>query len=214
MNRNPSRPPPTRRRPGRPSLPAVQALTDEELARLEMQLETLPEPLEPLSVGALDGFLCGVLLQPQTVAPGVFLPRITDAQGRSPPAAFDLRPIHTAVRRRHAELQSAIAGRRWFDPWVFDDAGDADPAAVVPWVTGFAFAMECFPSLIDRDEPELTHPLALIFRHLPAEDLEDAQEVLDEIEQLEPPATLADAIEELVRATLLLADVADALRAG
>jgi uncharacterized protein len=72
--------------------------------------------------------------------------------------------------------------------------------------------MECFPQLIDRDEPALTHPLALIFRHLPPDELEDAQEVLDEIEQLEPPDTLAAAVEELVRATLLLADVADELR--
>lgn len=190
----------------------MQALTDEELDTLQSSLEAVPEPLEPLSLSALDGYLCGVLLQPEAVPASAYLPRILDAQGRPAPPGFDLRPIHAAVKRRHAELLAAIAGRRWFDPWVFDDAPEADPAAVVPWVTGFAFAMECFPRLIDRDEPELTHPLALIFRHLPADDLEDAQAVQDEIEQLEPPATLEAAIEELVRATLLLADVADTLR--
>ena len=194
------------------SFPQVQALTDEELTELEARLASVPEPLEPLPVSAIDGFLCGVILQPDTVAPTDYLPRIVDTQGRSPPTGFDAGAIDAAVQRRHAELKAAITARRWFDPWVFDETGDANPGAVAPWVTGFAFAMECFPALIDRDEPELTHPLALLFRHLPPEDLEDAQEVQDEIEQLEPPATLEAAIEELVRATLLLADVSDRLR--
>lgn len=211
MIRRPGPAPAPRRQPEKTS-PRVQALTDDDLAELAAKLESVPEPLEPLSVSALDGYLCGVLLQPDAVPLAAWLPRIVDAQGRPPPRGVDLRPIHATVQRRHAELRAAIEGRRWFDPWVFDDSGDADPAAVVPWVTGFAFAMECFPSLIDRDEPELTHPLALLFRHLPPEDLEDAQDVIDEIEQFEPPDTLEAAVEELVRATLLLADVAEALR--
>ena len=53
----------------------------------------------------------------------------------------------------------------------------------------------------------LTEPLALLYRHLDADDLEDADELLDEIESLEPPADLTEAVEDLVRATLLLADV-------
>ena len=53
----------------------------------------------------------------------------------------------------------------------------------------------------------LTGPLALLYRHLDVDDLEDADALLAEIESLEPPADLAAAVEELVRATLLLADV-------
>jgi len=48
----------------------------------------------------------------------------------------------------------------------------------------------------------------LLYRHLDPGDLEDADTLLAEIEALEPPADLASAVEELVRATLLLADVA------
>jgi uncharacterized protein len=43
--------------------------------------------------------------------------------------------------------------------------------------------------------------------HLDPEDLEDADELLAEIEMLEPPQDVAEAVEGLVRSTLLIADV-------
>jgi len=67
--------------------------------------------------------------------------------------------------------------------------------------------MELFPELMQRDAQSLTEPLALLYRHLSPDDLEDADELLEEIETLEPPEDLAEAVEGLVRATLLLADV-------
>ena len=54
---------------------------------------------------------------------------------------------------------------------------------------------------------QLTEPLALLYRHLDPDDLEDADELLEEIESIEPPETLDEAVEDLVRAILLLADV-------
>lgn len=186
--------------------PAVQPLTDDELLDLDERLASVPEPLEALSASALDGFLCGVLLQPRRVPPSRFLAWVTDTEGRPLPETFDALPLHAAVLRRHAELDAAIQARRWFDPWVFAEPG-ADVTAVDPWVTGFTFAMECFPALIDRDDPELTPPLALVFRHVDPADLEDADDLLEEIESLEPLQTLEEAIEHLVRATLQLADL-------
>ena len=119
--------------------------------------------------------------------------------------------------------------RRWFDPWVFELDGDGTAAAdqgaaagagdeldpsddpAYPWVAGFAAALETFPALLGADEAALIGPLALLYRHLGADDLEDADALLAEIETLEPPADLGAAVEELVRATLLLADVAATL---
>jgi uncharacterized protein len=79
-------------------------------------------------------------------------------------------------------------------------------------VAGFATALELFPGLMALDAQAITEPLALLYRHLDAEDLEDADDLLAEIETLEPPADLTEAVEELVRATLLLADVSRPLR--
>lgn len=190
--------------------PPQQALTEADLQRLQQLLDAVPEPLEALDVSMLDGFLCGVLLQPQAVVEMQWMRHVTDADGRPLPAGFDAAMLHQLVRRRHAELDAAIESRQWFDPWVFelDGDGSASPSETVyAWVAGFATAMEFFPQLLRLDAARLREPLALLYRHLDPDDLEDADDLIEEIESLEPPADLSEAVEELVRATLLLADV-------
>ena len=187
-------------------------LDEREIDELQALLDRVPAPLEPLDVSMLDGYLCGVLVQPVRAPASRWLPHITDADGRALPAKFDATRLHALAQRRHAELNDAISRRQWFDPWVFELEGDDEdepsaPDAVYPWVAGFALAMECFPELMQRDEQVLTEPLALLYRHLDPDDLEDADELLAEIETLEPPEDLSAAVEELVRATLLLADI-------
>ncbi|MEO6033294.1 MAG: UPF0149 family protein, partial [Burkholderiaceae bacterium] len=196
-------------------------------------------------------FLCGVLVQPQMIDAPRWLRHVTDADGGALPPGFDAARLHTLALRRHAELNAAIAQRRWFDPWIFeleddpdagvreagapidpgdrdraaddldafggeDDGGDGLPPAidaVYPWVAGFATALELFPALMQYDASALTEPLALLYRHLAPDDLEDADDLLAEIETLEPPIDLEEAVEDLVRATLLLADVSRPLAA-
>lgn len=198
--------------------PTAPPLGERELDELQHLLDAVPAPLEALDVSMLDGFLCGVLVQPRAIARARWLPHVTDVDGRALPPTFAAARLHELALRRHAELNDAIARRQWFDPWVFelepehgapvDDGEAGDAAAVYPWVAGFATALELFPDLMALDAQQLTEPLALLYRHLGADDLEDADELLAEIEQLEPPADLSEAVEELVRATLLLADIA------
>jgi uncharacterized protein len=202
----------------------VAAVTDLERDELEALLDRVPAPLEPLDASMLDGFLCGLLVQPRRIQPSRWLPHITDVDARALPHSFDARRLQQLALRRHDELEDAIARRQWFDPWVFelrsdppdtarspapDDPDAAPPAveAVYPWVAGFATALELFPDLMALDAPGVTEPLALIYRHLDPDDLEDADALLAEIESLELPDDLTDAVEGLVRATLLLADV-------
>lgn len=178
----------------------------------------------------LDGYLCGVLLQPRRIAVARWFPHVTDVDGRALPTHVDTSRLASLVLRRHAELDDAIGRRQWFDPWVFelsdgdeaeathvdhkdddddDEEGGTGPIdAVYPWVAGFATALELFPDLMALDAKALTEPLALVYRHLGPDDLEDADELLAEIESLEPPEDLSEAVEGLVRATLLLADIA------
>ena len=191
-----------------------QALTESDIDRLQALLDAVPPPCEPLDASMLDGYLCGVLLQPRRVPESRWLPHVGDVDARPVPASHDLAPLHALVRRRHAELDAAIGRRDWFDPWVFElDEGDDDAPAtpsqtVMPWVAGFATAMEFFPELMREHEATLIEPLALLYRHLDPEDLEDADALIEEIETLEPPERLEEAVEDLVRATLLIADVA------
>ena len=184
------------------------------MASLQELLDAVPAPLEPLDLPALDGYLCGVLVQPGRIAPARWLAHVADVDARPAPRGFDPAPLHALVGRRHAELAAAIGARRGFDPWVFeaDPAGEDDPvrAAVLPWVAGIATAFELFPGTMQLAPETTLEPLALLDQHLDPDDLEDADELLAEIESIEPPADLTEAVEQLVRAVLLLADAARA----
>ncbi|MDP1898859.1 MAG: YecA family protein [Rubrivivax sp.] len=191
-----------------PPIPTSPTLTDADLQRLESLLDALPPPWQPLDVCALDGFLCGVLLQPQRPSLTQWLPLVTDVEARPAPAGAALDELHALVQRRHAELDHAIAQRLWFDPWIYPLDDEATPAdCVLPWVAGFAAAMEAFPALMALTHPDLVEPLALLFMHFDPEDLEDADALLAVIDTLEPPADLAEAVQDTVRALMLIADV-------
>ena len=193
--------------------PPHTPLGERELEQLQSLLDALPAPLEPLDVSALDGFLVGVLLQPQPVPTSRWLPHVHDLDARPAPSVLNLGPLHALVLRRHAELERAITSRRWFDPWVFDlepqDPGTevAPSEVVLPWVGGFAAALDLFPGLLARADTAAREPLATLYAHFDPDDLEDADELLETIATLEPPDTVAEAVEDLVRCTLLLADV-------
>lgn len=202
------------RRPASPHGPArLPALSDREREQLEALLDALPAPLAPPDISALDGFLVGVLLQPKAVPEAQWLPWAHDFDGgRAAPPGVDLTRLQSLVRRRHAELGQAIAARRWFDPWVFelepaegeDEVSPSD--VVVPWVAGFAAALEHFPALLDNAGADAREPLAALYAHFDPADLEDVGDLADEIATLEPSETVDDAVEDLVRCTLLLAD--------
>lgn len=185
------------------------ALGDQDIQHLQELLDQVPGPLQPLDVSAVDGFLCGVLLQPNAVDASLWLPCITDVEARDLPTGFSPQVLHDLVQRRHAQLQRAIAKRDWFDPWVFELEAQAAPSeCVLPWVAGFAAAMDRFPQLMQRTDPQLLEPLALIYMHFDAQDLEDADALQQMIDTLEPPADLGEAVQDLVRSVMLLADIA------
>jgi uncharacterized protein len=184
-------------------------LADAEIHRLDELLASIHAPLQPMDASAVDGYLCGLLLQPVTILWREALGPVfdLDARGRPPPALAD--EIAELVGRRHDELAQAIGARQWFDPWIFETDDDEPPAqAQLLWVAGFAVALERYPQLLALRDPALREPLAVLFACVDPQDLEDADDLLPLIETLEPPATLDEAAEDLVRSVLLLADVA------
>lgn len=204
----PAAAPPRRTEPLAASPRSEGPLSEAEMATLEDLLDQLPDSLEPLDTVMLDGYLCGVLLQPRPVAEAQWLRHIVDIDGRAAPTRFPMAEFAALVRRRHAELDRAIARRQWFDPWVYELDDEAGPVeTVLPWVAGFSVAMDAFASLLQAHEDELLEPLATLYRYFDPEDLEDAEALQAEIETLEPPRDLAEAVEDLVRSVLLIADV-------
>jgi len=196
-----------------PSADSLRPLSDAERDRLEALLDALPAPLEPLDLSALDGFLVGVLLQPRPVPREAWLRHAADIDGRAVPAGVPVQALNALVVRRHAELEHAISERAWFDPWVFEleaEAGTTEcppSQAVLPWVAGLAAALERFPALLQIDDPAMHEPLAVLYAHFDPDDLDDADELRLLIDEIEPPDSLSEAVQDLVRCTLLLADV-------
>ena len=79
---SPPNPPRRRGAAAPPSPPKLAPLSERELGQLQDLLDAVPAPLEPLDLPALDGYLCGVLVQPGRIAPARWLAHVADADAR------------------------------------------------------------------------------------------------------------------------------------
>ena len=116
-----------------PSRGAIAAadhdLSDAEFAELDELLADIPEPLEPLDVVMLDGFLCGVHRPAELLDADAWLPFVFDAGGHrwgEAEPSPEQRRARALILRRHAALNRAIAEFGSFDPFILevDDEGD------------------------------------------------------------------------------------------
>jgi len=106
-------------------------LNDAEFAELDELLAATPEPLTPVDVVMLDGYLCGVLVQPVMLEPAVWLPHVFDFDGAPLPEETDAawRDRTTAlIMRRHAALNRALTEDGWFDPLILEFDEEAEQA--------------------------------------------------------------------------------------
>ena len=201
-------------------------LSDREIEELDAALAAVPEPYEPLDVVMLDGFLVGLLLQPQPVLPSQWLSYVFDGEGRDaalPSGADRFKRIADLILRQHNYLAACINAREPFDPIVFpieDEAGQpaegpAGIEALAPWAAGFMSAIHMFPQLLDTygEDPALAESLVGVLRHLPIDPDEPAAEARRfaedrrRIERDMPLADLDDAIEHLIECVLDIADI-------
>ena len=210
-----------------PERPAPNTdLSDAEFRELDELLAEAPAPLEAMDAVMLDGYLCGVIVQPERIAAERWLPWVLDAQGRAfaaDPAWSDYPRARALMLRRHAALNRAIEGEGWFDPLILEDDPDAAPSEpqegddataalaplsrpLAPWVAGFHFACSTFAGLFDLDDPAVAVTLARLWRHLPVED-ESERELVALMDREAPLASLDEAIADLIAAVAELAEL-------
>ncbi|MFN3861132.1 MAG: UPF0149 family protein [Roseateles sp.] len=219
---------------------STQDLTDAEFAELDELLAATPAPLQPLDASMLDGYLCGVIVQPRLIPMDEWLPNIFDYDGGLLPDSVDaawLERITQLVQRRHAALNKGLVENGWFDPVILDiddEAAEPEPLpedateeeraardsyaalgpisrALMPWVAGFQHAALCFPELAELPNDDVAAALARLYRHLPAETPQE-KEVVATLNREHPLKDLDDAIEELVVTVADLADLTEAER--
>ena len=214
----------------------IADLNDAEFAELDELLAQTPAPLQALDASMLDGYLCGVLVQPRLIEIEEWLPPIFDYDGGELPADADpawLARIQELVLRRHAALNRSLAEHGWFDPVVLDLDAEAAAAAeagetpeadaaddeqltpiartLLPWVAGFQHAALCFPELGELDDEGVMNAMARLYRHLPAETAEE-KEVVATLDREHPLKDIDDAIEDLVVNVADLYDLTTDLR--
>jgi uncharacterized protein len=99
--------------PTRPPTPApARDLSDAEFGELDELLGATPEPLEPLDAVMLDGYLCGVIVQPVLLEQATWLAHVFDFEGRPLPDSVDRawqQRTTALIARRHAALNRALA---------------------------------------------------------------------------------------------------------
>ncbi|SEK83440.1 yecA family protein [Roseateles sp. YR242] len=103
-------------------------LSDAEFNELDDLLAATPEPLQALDTSMLDGYLCGVLVQPRLIPIEEWLPPIFDYEGHALPDDVDpawLARIRGLVERRYASLNQSMLEQGWFYPVVLDLEAEA-----------------------------------------------------------------------------------------
>ncbi len=107
-------------------------LTDAEFAELDELLERTPEPLEPVDAVMLDGFLCGVLVQPVLLQAAAALEiGLTQAAVSQRIQNLERRVGARLFTRQARGVTLTVEGEAWL-PHVFDFDGRPLPDEVDP----------------------------------------------------------------------------------
>ncbi len=197
-----------------------QDLNDAELDQLAELLNATPEPLQPLDVLMLDGYLAGVLVQPRVVPIEEWLPPVFDFERRALPDSTDaawLARCKNLIERRRDALNAGISEDGFFDPVIVDvdqlppvseyeEEQSAVSRALMPWSAGFQWAQECFPDLEDTADDAVGAALSRIYRHLPPQADED-KALIAVLDREQPLKDLDAGLEDLVNATVELWDL-------
>ena len=221
--------------PPPPSSARPTDLSEAEFAELDELFDATPEPHEPLDAVMLDGYLCGVIVQPTPLEPADWLPWVFDEFGEAlaEPVDADWRDRTTAlVLKRHAALLRAIVEDGWFEPLLYeaedsDEADDADAApaadaepgdddpyaaldpiqkALLPWIAGFMRALEAFPALVEMEDEAAAMTLSRVLRHMPPQS-DEQRDVIAVLDRELPVHDIDAAVSELVDAVVELQEL-------
>jgi uncharacterized protein len=128
------------------------------LKLLEKQLAGLPDESEPMLISELDGFLAGILVCPDLIMPGEWLPIVWGGGGEDAAPVFENtrqveKLVNLVMEHYNATADDLHHGR--YAP-VFDVDTRHDEILWELWIGGFETAMQLSPdswaAIIDGDE--------------------------------------------------------------
>jgi len=142
-------------------------LTDAEVAELDRLLGTAPTPLRPLDAVQLDGYLCGVLVQPTAVARAHWIAGALGAERDTLPDGVDAQWLARCVKligRRYEAVNRELLEDGRFEPVLWSDDGrtrdDAPIGSIQPWREGFELALQRHTALSALGDEAVVRRLA------------------------------------------------------
>lgn len=169
------------------------AHTKRQLAELAAQLTELPAENDGMLLSEFDGFVAGLLVCPELILPGEWLPVVWGAENA--PTFEDIGQAQAtidAVTAHYNRVSRALAAPDAEYEAIFD----SDPAngEIVwgPWICGFERAMclrpDCWEATLDCDDEEVQAAIPMILAlyaiDTGATELDDA--ALDELDAIAP----------------------------
>ncbi len=185
------------------------ALSEDEFAELDELLAEIGEEHRAMAADEADGFLTGLLLNPQEASPDEWIGYVLDENGRTPEELDEdtLYRLEDLLYRRYLEIDRQLAARNPLDPVILEDEEDEASDELTPFAIGFLTSMKTFPGLLEVDAPEVRGALVGILRHLPEELQGDLEETIRKVNEESPLDGSAEALDDLVACVAEIAEV-------
>jgi uncharacterized protein len=175
----------------------IREVSEEDLTVLERFLMSERAPAECMQLSDLDGFLTGIVIGPERIAPEEWLPLVWHGEPEFDTPA-EAAKINGIVLARHEEiLWTLTQSPEEFAPIFWQDE-DGEPIAV-DWAEGFLEAIRLRPDswtplFESKDHSVVVTPIAALWQDDDAQsDLDDAEEarLRAEATDLVPAAVIA-----------------------
>lgn len=148
------------------------------MRKLNEALDALPEPADPMLLSQLDGYLAGILVCPELIMPGEWLPGVwTRSDDDEAPVFESERQFQTLVEliMKAYNGVSRDLGRDRYAP-LYDVMRDTDEVFCGFWLMGFEQAMALRPDswadIFESDDDDAATALSILTTLIQVDDAE------------------------------------------
>jgi uncharacterized protein len=195
---------------------SVRRLTGADFERLDRFLLNLDDA-DAMLLSTLDGFLSGIVVCPELIRPGEWLPQIWGGQGAGFADEREADEILGLIMTRYNEIVHDLGGEGLYEPVLYDDT-DGSPLWEI-WAEGFAQVLQMRPDAWEvydaTSDAEVSSPFHLLVMLAEAaiggEKL--PEDIADDV-RADAVELIADCLEILNAARLTTQSRSPALRPG
>ena len=135
-------------------------LSDEELTKLDALLMSIPMEAEGMLLSEFDGFCAGLVVSPDMIMPGEWLPCVWGDSTEYFETLEDVRSLTDLIMRHYNDVASSLKPPLIEYGPIFDEDRRTGEILWESWVCGFERAMRLRPDswerIVESDDEEIT----------------------------------------------------------